>query len=142
MAPLSLCVPLLLAVACGSKRMVSAAMEATHIPLWTFGPVKCVKVPLYEVESPKEAILLYEDKPPDTGQALRKGSLSTGCKVSGGAGKEGSDGKKGSSGKEAKKKAKEAKEKSKEIGGACGASAAIPYAAHPWPSSLHQQTRD
>ena len=41
-------------------------MEATHIPLWTFGPVKCVKVPLYEVESSKEAILLYEEKPPDT----------------------------------------------------------------------------
>ena len=50
--------PVLLAVACGSRRMVSAAMEATHIPVWTFGPVKCVKVPLYEVESHKESTII------------------------------------------------------------------------------------
>ena len=53
--------PMLLAVAKGSKRMVSTAIEATQILRWTFGPVKCVEVPLYEVESVKEAKIMAEE---------------------------------------------------------------------------------
>ncbi len=53
--------PMLLAVAKGSKRMVSTAIEATQILRWTFGPVKCVEVPLYEVESVMEAKVMAEE---------------------------------------------------------------------------------
>ena len=53
--------PMLLAVAKGSKRMVSTALEATQILRWTFGPVKCVEVPLYEVESVMEAKVMAEE---------------------------------------------------------------------------------
>ena len=65
--------PLLLAAQSGSKKMVEAAMESTHQMLWSFGPVKCVKVPLYEVESIKEAQFLGETKKRDS----RFSSLST-----------------------------------------------------------------
>ena len=44
-----------------SKRMVSTAIEATQILRWTFGPVKCVEVPLYEVESVMEAKVMAEE---------------------------------------------------------------------------------
>ena len=54
--------PMLLAVAMGSRRMVSTAMEATQVVAWTFGPMKCVEVPLYEVESIKETKVIAEEQ--------------------------------------------------------------------------------
>lgn len=54
--------PLLLAAQSGSKKMVEAAMESTYQMMWSFGPVKCVKVPLYEVERSKEAQFLGESE--------------------------------------------------------------------------------
>lgn len=50
--------PLLLAAACGSKKMVEAAIRATSLTLWTYGPIRSVKVPLYEVEHAKETKLI------------------------------------------------------------------------------------
>jgi hypothetical protein len=54
--------PMLLAVAMGSRKMVSTAMEATQVVAWTFGPMKCVEVPLYEVESIKETKVIAEEQ--------------------------------------------------------------------------------
>jgi hypothetical protein len=73
--------PMLLAVAKGSKRMVSTAIEATQILRWTFGPVKCVEVPLYEVESVKEAKLIAEE-----GTGKDRGTWMTWLEGKGGSG--------------------------------------------------------
>ena len=42
--------PLLLAAACRSLKMVRVAMDGMKQTLWTFGPVSCVRYPLYEIE--------------------------------------------------------------------------------------------
>ena len=54
--------PMLLAVAMGSRKMVSTVMEATQVVAWTFGPMKCVQVPLYEVESVRETKVIAEEQ--------------------------------------------------------------------------------
>jgi hypothetical protein len=41
---------LLLAAACRSRKMAQVAIDGTKQVLWTFGPVRCVRYPLYGVE--------------------------------------------------------------------------------------------
>ena len=54
--------PMLLAVAMGSRKMVSTVMEATQVVAWTFGPMQCVEIPLYEVERAKETKVIAEEE--------------------------------------------------------------------------------
>ena len=54
--------PLMLAVAKGSQKMVSTALESSSIFLWTFGPLSCIEVPLYEVENVKETRVIAEEQ--------------------------------------------------------------------------------
>ena len=61
--------PLLLAAASRSLRMVRVAMDGSKQTLWTFGPVSCVRYPLYEIENPKNsrAVILDDLREASTG---------------------------------------------------------------------------
>ena len=43
--------PLLLAMWCGSASVVDAVLDGIKQTLWAFGPVSCVRYPLYDIET-------------------------------------------------------------------------------------------